>query len=106
MIRSLNDGDVKLSPSYQSILQLHVRLLEAEIPHEILRIMDGWKLAYPDQDSCIFDVVEHCGSYGHEADLMEAYGYGIDDVAGYVHIDEAFKMFEKVHEERGNENKR
>lgn len=106
MIRSLNDSEVKLSPSYQSIQQPHMKLQEAEIPHEILRIMDGWKLAYPDQDNCIFDVVEHCGSHGHEADLMEAYGYGIDDVAGYVHIDDAFKMFEKVHEERGNENKR
>ena len=106
MIKSLNDKEYVLNHHYQSSVKLHAALLEEEIPHELLRLLDGWKIAYPDQNNCIFDVVEHCGSHGHEADLMEAYGYGIDDVADYVHIDDAFKMFEKVHEERGNENKR
>lgn len=106
MIRSLNDEEYILNHHYQSILKLHAALLEEEIPHELLRLMDGWKIAYPDQDNCIFDVVEHCGSYGHERDLMEGYGYGIDDVADNLDVDEALWMFRRVYMERGNENKR
>lgn len=99
-VKSLNDGSVNyiLNPNYQAILNLHVKLLENTIPHEILRLMDGWKIAYPNQEECIFDVIEHYGSYGHEKDLMEAYGDGITDVADNLSVDEAYKLFLKVHE--------
>lgn len=99
-VKSLNDGSVNygLNPNYQSILNLHVKLLENTIPHEILRLMDGWKIAYPNQEECIFDVIEHLGSYGHEKDLMEAWGDGMTGVPSGVDVDEAYEMFLRVHE--------
>ena len=103
MIISLNDGSVKygLNPKYQAILNLHVKLLGNAIPHEILRLMDGWKIAYPNQEECIFDVIEHCGSHGNERDLMEAWGNGFIDVIDDLTVDEAYKLFLKVHKEYG-----
>ena len=100
LIRSLNDGSVNYgpNPNYQAILNLHVKLLENIVPHEILRLMDGWKIAYPNQEECIFDVVEHFGSHGHERDLMEAYGNGFIDVIDDLTVDEAYELFRKVHE--------
>lgn len=99
-VNSLNDGSVNynLNPNYQAILNLHVKLLENTIPHEILRLMDGWKIAYPNQEERIFVVIEHLGSYGHEKDLMEAWGTGVDDVAGGLRVDEAYEMLLRVHE--------
>lgn len=99
-VKSLNDGSVNynLNPNYQAILNLHVKLLENTIPHEILRLMDGWKIAYPNQEECIFDVIEHYGSYGHERDLMEAYGDGFSDVIYDLTVDQAYELFLKVHE--------
>lgn len=100
MLRSLNDGSVNygVNPNYQAILNLHVKLLENVVPHEILRLMDGWKIAYPNQEECIFDVVEHRGSHGHERDLMEAYGNGFIHEIDDLTVDEAYELFLKVHE--------
>ena len=107
-IKSLNDDDTLpfniLNPRYQAILEVDRLLTEENIPHELLRLMDGWKIAYPKQDGCQFDVIEHRGSYGHESDLMEAYGYSIDDVEGHLSVDDAMKLFRKVHEELKKEN--
>ena len=103
VIKSLNYNDTEpfniLSPRYKAILEVDRLLTEENIPHELLRIMDGWKIAYPKQDECQFDVIEHRGSYGHENDLMEAYGYSIDDVEGHLSVDDAMKLFRKVHKE-------
>ena len=102
-IKSLNDNDTEpfniLNPRYQAILEVDRLLTEENIPHELLRLMDGWKIAYPKQNECQFDVIEHLGSYGHESDLMEAYGYSIDDVEGHLSVDDTMKLFRKVHEE-------
>lgn len=108
VIKSLNYNDTEpfniLNPRYQAILEVDRLLTEENIPHELLRLMDGWKIAYPKQDGCRFDVVEHRVSYGHESDLMEAYGYSIDDVEGYLLVDDAMKLFRKVHKELKKEN--
>lgn len=101
MIRSLNDGSVtyNLNPNYQAILNLHVKLLENTIPHEILRLMDGWKIAYPNQEESIFDVFEYCAYCGHGKDLMMAYGDGFEEVILGLNADEAYELFLKVHED-------
>lgn len=107
-IKSLNYNDTEpfylFNPRYQAILEVDRLLTEENIPHELLRLMDGWKIAYPKQDGCQFDVIEHRGSYGHESDLMEAYGYSIDDVEGRLSVDDVMKLFRKVHEELKKEN--
>lgn len=108
VIKSLNYSDTEpfniLNPRYQAILEVDRLLTEENIPHELLRLIDGWKIAYPKQDGCQFDVIEHCGSYGHENDLMEAFGYSIDDVEGRLSVDDAMKLFRKVHKELKKEN--
>ena len=108
VIKSLNYNDTEpfniLNPRYQAILEVDRLLTEENIPHELLRVMDGWKIAYPKQDGCRFDVVEYRVSYGHESDLMEAYGYSIDDIEGHLSVDDAMKLFRKVHEELKKEN--
>lgn len=107
-IKSLNDNNTDpfniLNPKYQAILEVDRLLTEENIPHKLLRLMDGWKIAYPNNKECIFDVIEHLGSYGHESDLMEAYGYSIDDVEGHLSVDDAMKLFRKVHEELKKES--
>lgn len=86
-----------LNPKYKAIIVLDYKLTEKKIPHELLRLMDGWKIAYPNEEKCVFDVIEHRGSYGHTEDLMEAYGDGIEDVIGFMDIDTALSHFERVH---------
>ena len=86
-----------LNPKYKAIIVLENKLTEKKIPHELLRLMDGWKIAYPNNEQCVFDVIEHRGSYGHTEDLMEAYGDGIEDVIGFMDIDTALSHFERVH---------
>lgn len=89
-----------LNTKYKSILKLDRKLTYGKIPHELIRLFDGWQICYPNANDKIFDVVEHYESYGHETDQMEAYGYGINDVKGYLDVDEAFELFQNVHTER------
>ena len=89
-----------LNNNYKSILKLDRKLTCQNIPHELVRLFDGWQICYPNESNKIFDVIEHYGSYGHETDRMEAYGYGIDDVKGYLDADEVFELFQNVHTER------
>lgn len=90
---------VKLNENYKSILKLDELLRKKEIPHELTRIFNGWKIAYPNEEECIFDVIEHSGSYGNTEDLMEAYGDGIEDVEGFMDIETALKHFDRVHKQ-------
>ena len=89
-----------LNNNYKTILKLDRKLTYGDIPHELIRLFDGWQICYPNANDKIFDVVEHYGSYGHETDQIEAYGYGIDDVKGYLDVDAAFELFQNVHTER------
>lgn len=104
MYKTLNDDDAYfgLNDQYKSILEVDKRLTEEGIPHELLRLMDGWKIAYPSQDDCKFDVIEHRGSYGHENDLMEAMGEDLNDyVEGHVDVERALALFREAHETYG-----
>ena len=89
-----------LNNSCKAILKLDRKLTYGHIPHELIRLFDGWQICYPNANDKIFDVVEHYGSYGYETDQMEAYGYDIDDVKGYLDVDAAFELFQNVHNER------
>lgn len=89
-----------LNNNYKAILNLDRKLTYKHIPHELIRLFDGWQICYPNANDKIFDVVEHYGSYGHKTDQMEAYGYDIDDVKGYLDVGAAFELFQNVHTER------
>ena len=92
-----NTTILPLNNNYKSILELERKLTCRNIPHELVRLFDGWQICYPNENDKVFDVIEHYGSYGHETDQMEAYGYGIDDVKGYLFVDEALELFQDVH---------
>lgn len=89
-----------LNNNYKAILNLDRKLTYGHIPHELIRLFDGWQICYSNANDKIFDVVEHYGSYGHEIDQMDAYGYDIDGVKGYLDVDAAFELFQNVHTER------
>lgn len=88
----------KLNKSYHSILLLDRELSELEIEHELVRLYDGYIIYYPNIINRVGDVVEHKNSYGHERDLLEAYGFPEcnDDVLGYLTLEETLELFKKA----------
>ena len=90
--------------NYKAILEMDKILTEKGIPHELSRLFDGWKIDYPNIKDSIFDVIEHGGSYGHQNDLMEAWGEDFDDVVGWLNVEQALPYFEKAHQKEGNRN--
>ena len=98
--------EFKTNKKYKSILKLEEILKQKNIPHEKVKMFDGWGIYYPDRENATFDVIEHLYSYGSERDLLEAMGDGVIDVEGFLSIDEALELFERVHrntmKEKGN----
>ena len=80
------------NPFYKSILELDKQLTNAKIPHVLKRFLDGWQIIYPSQEHRAGDVITHFGSYGHEFDLIEAYGFDFQDVEGWLSVDGAFNI--------------
>ena len=91
------EGRWLLSDNYKSILELEKKLTEKDIPHELIRCMDGWQIAYPSHEKMIFDVIENRGSYGYERDLMEAYGKHMKEPEGWLDVEAALSMFIDIH---------
>ena len=83
--------------NYKAILVLEELLKQHGIPHEKVKMFDGWGLFYPNAEWPTFDVIEHLYSYGSERDLLEAMGDGVVDVEGFLSVEEAYKLFERVH---------
>ena len=92
-------GNYITNPNYRAIIRLHEMLETAGIPHTFVPMMDGWQIAYPvDRHDirCVMDAVEHHGSYGHEADLIEIMGLLTpeeqewDSVVGHLTAQEVF----------------
>ena len=93
-----------LNESYTEILKLDKMLSEANIPHSLERFMDGWQVCYPKSENRIADAIEHCGSYGNTANLLELMGLLTseelehDAVVGGLTADEVFKRFKEHYE--------
>lgn len=99
----------QLKDDYQEILKLHEMLEEAEIPHTIVQMMDGWHLCYPVREPFkerVCSVIEHRYSYGREQDLLEIMGLLTDDeeqdgsVCGYLTAEDVFARIKAHWEER------
>lgn len=88
------------NPFYKSIFELDKRLTEANIPHVLQRFLDGWQIIYPSEEEREGDVISHFGSYGYEQDLIEAYGFCIQDVEGWLSVDNAFNLIKDYHLKR------
>ena len=98
---------------YKEIIKLKEMLENANIPFDFFRwlenddlpkdyldVMDGYVLKYPNRCSGeVCSVIEHGGSYGHEADKLEIMGLtGTDDVEGWLSAEEVFNRIKKHYE--------
>lgn len=99
----------QLKCGYREILNLAKMLEEAEIPHILVQVMDGWHLCYPVREPLekrVCSVIEHYGSYGHEQDLLEIMGLLTaeeeqhDSVAGWLSAEDVFARIKAHWEER------
>ena len=99
-----NDSDIYTeNKAYTEIHRLHGMLKGANIPHTMKRFMDGWQICYPVEDpqERVCDAIEHCGSYGHGADLLELMGLLTDEelpgdsVVGFLTAEEVFSRIKK-----------
>lgn len=106
-VNAFNDAQV---PIYREILKLECMLSEANIPHTLGRIYDGWQVCYPTNDPCtrVMDAIEHFGSYGKDIDKIEIMGLLTpyeeehDYVLGYLTAEEVFKRIKKHYDGEWN----
>ena len=79
--------------------KLAVGLVLNGIPFSFKPLYDGFQIRAIGDD---WDVICHCGSYGHEAGLLEGMGKCFDengDVKGWLSADEALSCIVKTEEE-------
>lgn len=96
--------DLPAEESYREIFKLHEMLENAQIPHTLKRLFDGWQVCYPEDrqsDNCVCDAVQHFGSYGSEDDRLELMGLLSEEeneenggVIGYLTAQEVFDRIE------------
>lgn len=101
---NLETGEWYLNESYKEILVLEKMLTEAEIPHTLHRLLDGWQVIYPEEgEKRVVDAIEHYGSYGKDEDLLEIMGLLTPEeeednsVLGYLSAEEVFKRIWNHH---------
>lgn len=93
------DGSFALG-DYEAIIALHFELEQRKIPHEFSRLFDGWQICYPNKESKIGDAVEHFGSWGAEEDLIEVWGFDLEDhPMGWLTMEEALDYFDSWNRE-------
>lgn len=98
---NLNTGEWVLNETYTEIFELSKLLSENMIPHEIRRNFDGWIVIYYDKyGNKVGDAIETFGSFGSDQNLLEVYGFDLEDVEGYLTAREAFEHFRKAYERR------
>lgn len=85
------DGNYPENKSYKEIHKLDNLLTEADIPHTMRRIYDGWQIFYYSPENCAADVVQHFGSYGSHRDLLEIMGLCDESVEGFLSAQEVFE---------------
>lgn len=92
------------NPDYKEILKLDAMLTEANIPHVLERMFDGWRICYPedyDSGNIVMDAIQHHGSYGNSHDRIEIMGLltpeeeECDSVAGWLTADDVFGRIQK-----------
>ena len=86
-----------LDQKYQEIIRLERLLSVAGIRHRIERCFDGWRIAYPDDETkCVCSVIEHRASMGSSRDRLEIKGLlnkeerKFDQVVGHLTAENVF----------------
>lgn len=106
MIRPKYDehGNCIENKDYKEIHKLHQMLVDAGIPHDFERNLDGWQVTYPSIEKFIIDAIQHFGSYGAGQDLLESISdenreRAGDSCEGYLTASEVFKRINKIWED-------
>lgn len=103
------NGKCILDESYTEILKLDKMLTEANIPHTLERLFDGWTIIYPSKDkNVVADAIQHYGSYGNAENLLEIMGLiepeeTPDCVLGHLTAEDVFNRVSKHYEAHKNE---
>ena len=91
-----------VDPKYQEILKLHTMLLDEDIPHDIERALDGWRISYPSSGlNRVFSIVENRLSLGSIDDHIEIELYSLQ---GYLTAENVFNKIKKHYEEVKDEH--
>lgn len=92
-IRNVDDESVECK--YEAIKELDKRLTKLKISHDIEQIHNGYRITVPVGAGNRFegDEIEHRWSYGSEDDLIEVWGFDLEDPVGYLTVDQALKYF-------------
>ena len=97
---------------YQEIRKLMRMLSDYDIPFTANELFDGVQVIYPDTEtsqSAVCSVIEHFGSYGGKADLLEIMGLLTeeelknDTVEGWMTAKEVFKRIHQHFKENNHE---
>lgn len=92
-----------MNREYTAIHELDRKLTAAGIPHTMGRLFEGWQICVPahrhsyDSEG---DAIQHQFSYGNDKDLIEIWGFGLKEPAGFLTVDEALEFFVKWHEKQ------
>lgn len=95
-LQRFGNGSGKFVPSsnYKAIKRLYNKMVGRGFV-ELVRNFDGWQVnIYNAKGKFIGDAIEHSGSYGHQEDLIEVYGFKLKEPVGYLTVEEAYKYFE------------
>lgn len=95
------NGNIKHNGErYVAIKELDRRLTELGISHEMHKLLDGYQICVPEKCEVNHfdgDAIQHFGSYGAEQNLLEIYGFNLDDPIGHLTVEEALKYFVEWH---------
>lgn len=84
------------NPAFTEILRLANLLRDYEYTaYKLQPLFDGWQIVFYDADGVRrADVVQHAGSYGAQANLLESMGFpeDMDDVTGYLHAEDILRQ--------------
>lgn len=81
---------------YNQILVLKKKLECEGIPFDFEEMFGGYHILYPNKEDVVCSVIEHDGSYGNDADLLEIMGLTADeDVEGYLTAEDVFNRIAK-----------
>ena len=88
------DGKFITSKKYKAILSLYA-LVKGKGFVELMRSWDGWQVnIYAKNGKRIGDAAQNFGTSGAKQDLIEVYGFNLNDPVGNLTVEEAYKYFE------------
>ena len=94
-IRYENGKIVHNGQHYTAIKELDKKLTELGVPHDFHELYDGYQICVPKNSGNCFegDAVQHFGSYGARRNLLEVWGFDLNDPAGYLTVEQALVYF-------------